>query len=298
MKLKTLAVATLAAIYSLSAQATTVLYKNFEELVDDSDYIVGGTVAETKSTKHQNGEIFTVVTLQESFLVSEAGTDNANKPVKIRFKGGSVPVLDDNGESVGVEGVHAHGAPEFELGQKVILFVSNNGVADMPIYGWKQGLFYVNENDEITDADGLPVVGFDGANIVRGTANGPVSAGKPPSKKRDPTGIPKIIDSDGGIDTILPNANASDVAKEKVANAVPVHVTNFLSMIQERRAIARNDKGVPPKNPNELFELPAIDFANANKHVKFDDDLGTPNAPISAQPEPPKSRPIPTDGGE
>lgn len=295
MKLKALVlVATIAAVHTFSAHATTVLYKNFDNLVDESDHVVGGTIVDTTSTKHQNGEIYTVVTLGNAFLVTDAGTNDTDRPVKIRFKGGSAPIFDDAGEQIGEEGVRAHGAPEFTVGKKVVLFVSHNGKAEMPIHGWKQGFFYINDYDEIVDADGNPIVGFDGADIVRGTLNGPVPDGKPPAKNQAPKGKPTITDSDGGRDTILPEqANAR--AKRLTANNVPVHVSNFLSMVQERKAIGRTIGG-QAKDPAGLFDLPTID-ANANKHVRINDDLGTPGAPVNP-PEPPASRSAPNDKGE
>ncbi len=71
MKLKALVVvAMIAAVHTFSAHATAVLYKNFDNLVDESDHVVGGTIVDTTSTKHQNGEIHTVVTLGKAFLVT------------------------------------------------------------------------------------------------------------------------------------------------------------------------------------------------------------------------------------
>lgn len=308
MKFIIMAFMTLATAHVLTAQATTVLYKNFNNLVDESDHVVGGTVSKTVSKKERNGEIFTVVTLKDAYIVNEMGTINANKPVLIRMKGGDVPLYNAAGKQIGVEGVHAHGAPELFQGAKVILFISNNGRAEMPIYGWQQGVFYVNESGNVMDAENVPVVGLDGAHIVRGTPQGPVSNGRRSIATRTSQGgaaaVPTLIDSHGGKDTLLSTANDTRTVSPAIS-AVPVHVSNFLSMIQERRrGINQERTRTLSRDTADLFELPPIDHAKANKSVRpdnarLDSEMGSPNPSTGSEKlQPPRSRPTQDASGE
>lgn len=88
------------------------------------------------------------------------------------------------------------------------MFVSNNGVANMPIYGWGQGVFRIDEKNGVKDSGNNDVVGFSGADVVTNTPHGLMSRGRVissqlrTSKVESSAGL-AVIASDGGEDQIV-----------------------------------------------------------------------------------------------
>lgn len=295
--------AVLASTLSLHSHATTVLYKNFDNLVDESDHVVGGTVSNMKARYHRDGAIYTTIILTNAFVVSETGKTETTKPIKIRYKGGEVEVYGKNGEVPGVEGLRSHGTPELTLGEQVILFVKNNGIADMPIYGWGQGLFYIDESQGVNDAMHAPVVGLDGPHLVRKTSKG-LSSNKRvmPNKNADKGPASAVlVSSDGGEDIVITNAQENDAALDKLSNYSAMHVSNFVSMIQERKAMKKNKTGKPEKDLSDLFTLPEVSSAQTKASAKVSNSKDMPAAAhssIDEIPVKPLSKPEHEDKGE
>lgn len=61
------------------------------------------------------------------------------------------------------------GTPFFEVGEHIVVFLRNNGDAEVPIVSGHKGVFWANVSHDggryITDADGFPVTGVDKGSI-------------------------------------------------------------------------------------------------------------------------------------
>lgn len=261
MKFLIVAMAVLASTLSLDAHATTVLYKSFENLVDESDHVVGGTVLSIKAKYHRDGEIYTTIILKPAFIISEKGKTLTRKPIKIRYLGGEVEEHGENGGVIGGEGSHLSGTPELDLGEDVILFLSHNGRADMPIYGWGQGVFHIHESGGVHNATHAPVIGLDGPHFVHKTSRG-LSSNRKPSKHTLDKGHTTIApDSEDGEDISTSQEGKNDIARDSLSGYSAIHLSNFVSMIQERKAITKEHKTKkhkPKKHRSHLFTLPEI----------------------------------------
>jgi hypothetical protein len=144
-----------------SAFATTVIPPTFDELVDQAEVIFQGHVTDVKSEWVGEGaqrHIMSYVT----FKVEESLKGTPGQSYTIRMLGGTVA-----GESMGVSD-----APKFQVGDKDILFVQNNGSQFIPLVGIMHGRFHVRktENNEeiVTDNEEEPVKNV--ARLGRGAA--------------------------------------------------------------------------------------------------------------------------------
>ncbi len=246
------------------AHATTVPYKNFDNLVDEAEHVVLGTISEM-NVKKQKGEIYTVITLKQASTIGSTGQTKTKKPIQIRYKGGALYQHGRNGQIIGVEGSMADGTPELSVGDRVILFISNNGIADMPIHGWGQGVFHIDEAEGVNDVDRTPVVGIDGANIVLKAQNGLLINGRSViTKTLSNAATPVLLDSDGGADTLVTGEKETESANNKLASYSAMHVSNFVSMIQERKAMKTDRLMSSTESTSSLFTLPDITERNAD----------------------------------
>ncbi|HVU25954.1 MAG TPA: hypothetical protein VHE13_17620 [Opitutus sp.] len=133
------------------ARATTVLPPTFDELVNNSDYIVRARTKAVTAEKQQSAhgaKIYTEVELEIVDVVG--GTPPAQ--VTLRFLGGRV----------GDEQMIIEGMPRFHVGDEDILFVSGNGRSIAPLYGMMHGRFPVRTDREsgrkyVTRANGAPL---------------------------------------------------------------------------------------------------------------------------------------------
>jgi hypothetical protein len=124
------------------AKATSVIAPTFNELVDEADAIFQGSVTSVKSQWVGEGaqrHITTYVT----FKVDQTIKGNVGETYTLRMLGGTV-----DGESMEVSD-----APKFEVGNKDILFVQNNGTQFVPLVGIMHGRFRIR-----SDASGREVV--------------------------------------------------------------------------------------------------------------------------------------------
>lgn len=144
---------------SVASSATTLLAKNFHDIVDESDAVVAGTVTGIQSVRAPSGDIYSFVRLESLELIDGEYTEPA---FTFQIYGGRV---DDEMQA-------AQGAPEFVSGERVILFVKQNGSWLVPFVGWNQDVFRVVKDksgkSRVLDGWGAPVIAVQGANIVRG----------------------------------------------------------------------------------------------------------------------------------
>ena len=129
----------------------------FDELVDQAETIFQGDVTNVKSEWVGEGaqrHIMSYVT----FRVEESLKGNPGQSYTIRMLGGTVA-----GETMGVSD-----APKFQVGDKDILFVQNNGSQFIPLVGIMHGRFHIerelasgreivrtNEGEPLSDVSNL-----------------------------------------------------------------------------------------------------------------------------------------------
>jgi hypothetical protein len=145
-------------LFAVHAQATTRLYKSFNDLVTESQGIVQGTVRSVEVAYDEQGKnIYTFVTFDQLHIIH--GRYDQNEFV-IRLEGGQV------GEAI----YALVGSPEFAPEERVILFLRGNGESMVPLVGWTQGVFQVAYDDAtgqdvLLDYDGNRVLGLNGEHL-------------------------------------------------------------------------------------------------------------------------------------
>lgn len=146
----------LIALAVVAATATTVIAKSFRSLAVEADAIFAGTVEEVRSYRRDDGRIWTAVRFAE--LRSLVGGEGPQR--ELQFAGGRIG---DRAEIVG-------GMPQFAVGQRVVLFVHDDGTAS-PIVGFHQGCFGLRPSqfgETVVTPDDRPVLGIDGDELLTG----------------------------------------------------------------------------------------------------------------------------------
>ncbi|MGR9052228.1 MAG: hypothetical protein ACU84J_06225 [Gammaproteobacteria bacterium] len=272
-----LSIGLLGMISAFSVNATTVLYQDFNQLVDGSEHVIAGTVADVKSSRHgkNDPEVYTVVTLENAYSIKAHGKVQLRKKVKLRYKGGMLDIVDNDKNVIGREVTMAHGTPQFVAGEKVVVFVNRNGVANMPFHGWGQGVFRVGDYDELLDHDGNPVVGMQGADLVVRTDEGVTVGGRPVNDTTPPElkeRQPELLDSDGGSDVLVTQESLQDEDGSKLGSVKAMSAADFESMIEEHKADMAF-KGLQTRESDDdssLFNLPEV-ASDRKVHESVDD---------------------------
>ena len=146
-------------VCSAPLSATTLIYKNFDELVSEADAIVSGTVKNIESHYGPGKSIYTFITLKDLRIVN--GEYNQDT-LGLRIEGGDV-----NGDRLRV-----HGAPKFKEGDSILIFLQGNGREEVPIVGWTQGIMRIvidttTQQEIITDNDGNRIFGINENNLIK-----------------------------------------------------------------------------------------------------------------------------------
>lgn len=131
------------------AWATTVLHKDFSDLVHEAEVITVGTVVDIREQwDAEKNAPFTLVTFNNlDVLKGELG----DSELTLHFLGGSTP----HGKTMWIDGV-----PRFTPGERTVLFCSGNQHDFCPLVGIWQGVFRVvyDKGDEtVSDHAYTPV---------------------------------------------------------------------------------------------------------------------------------------------
>lgn len=142
-----------------TAFSTTLLFKDFGDLVSESDGIIQGTVTSIESRYDADKEIYTFVTLDS---IEPVHGKYDRKQLGLRLKGGNI-----DGDILNV-----HGSPSFEIGESVVLFLNGNGTNIVPIVGWTQGTFEIEydattQEKVVKDHAGNAVFDIEGNKIIK-----------------------------------------------------------------------------------------------------------------------------------
>ena len=146
-------------LYAAQVNATVVPYKNLDNLIEESDGIVIGTVRSVESHYDPSKDIYTFVKLDQLEVLHG---NYQQRTLTLRLKGGQVQN----------DFLHVEGGPEFSQNDRVILFVRNNGHEIVPLVGWTQGLLRIvtdpaTGREMIHDHDGNRVVGVKDGHIEK-----------------------------------------------------------------------------------------------------------------------------------
>jgi len=164
----------LACGWGATAHALSVVPRSFDELVDLAETVVIGTVSHQESrweTPAGYRRIYTYVTLADLKMVK--GTVDGNQYV-LRISGGVV----------GDEAMSIPGMPQFQDGQRYILFVRGNQRDLFPVVGIGQGVFRVVRDERrgeeiVFTQDGRPVEAVSGGTVHASSV--PQSAAQAPA---------------------------------------------------------------------------------------------------------------------
>lgn len=176
-------------------QAVTTIPRNFDQLVSRADAIFKGSVIDKTSRWTGEGATHHIVTLV-TFQVEETYKGTPTPTQTLRFLGGTV-----GGDTLSVPEM-----PQFEVGQKAVLFVVDNGKLFCPLVGVAQGRFHVvvdaaTHHERVLTDDFSPVV--DTAEIGQFDA-----AGAPRLRRYLHTGTPALTVEEFGA-KILGNVTNS-----------------------------------------------------------------------------------------
>ena len=122
---------------------TTVIPPTFDELVGKAEVIFQGTVTDVRSQWTGEGAQRRIVSYI-TFKVDDAVKGNPGDSYTLQMLGGTV-----DGETMEVTDT-----PKFQVGNRDILFVENNGSQFIPLVGIMHGRFHVQKDDR----SGLDVV--------------------------------------------------------------------------------------------------------------------------------------------
>ena len=134
-------------LFTVPAQATSVVAPSFDDLVAKADCIVTGEVTDLRSEWTGEGpqrHIVTFVTLD----VRRVLKGEVASPLSLRVLGGTV----------GTKTMEVADAPVFRVGEREILFVRNNGRQFIPLVGIMHGQYRIDDGDHVTDHAGRPLV--------------------------------------------------------------------------------------------------------------------------------------------
>lgn len=213
-----------ACILAFNSQATTIMYKSLDDIVKESDGIVQGTVKQVTAKQSGDGDVYTYVTV--------GNIDALNGYVD-----GSDLTLRLYGGETEQEGLLVHGSPEFQVNEQVIVFVQGNGKHMVPISGWGQGVFRIQQepgasNAFVTDSAGNRIFGIDDADIVKESrfADDINIVGKPAlSAQSDASDAEGGMDEKGDAASRVDRPTADPFAKQE-----PMAAGEFVAQIRER----------------------------------------------------------------
>jgi hypothetical protein len=145
--------------YVQSVQATTMRALTVTELVQRSQKIVQGTVAEIIVSDAPDGSIWTRYRIDKAKVAKGQLTSSGR--FYFRCRGGQT----DKGSEQG------SGIPTFNVGEEVVIFYAADN-AECQVVGWVQGSFHVARSPEgrrvVLDKQGRLILGFTANGLVRG----------------------------------------------------------------------------------------------------------------------------------
>jgi hypothetical protein len=130
---RTLALALLIALFSVvPLRATSVLPPDFEQLVNESDYVVRAVVDSTRAD-YRDGPQGRLIVTTVRFRLRETATGQPPATLELEMFGGQI----------GDDRLIVNGAPVFRVGEDNFLFVRDNGRCITPLVAMMHGRYRV-----------------------------------------------------------------------------------------------------------------------------------------------------------
>jgi hypothetical protein len=135
-----------------SAATAMVVPMLLDDLIEQSDVIVHGTVADLESRREAEGpEIYTIVTLDVSKLVLSRGNGGERTEVTFRIEGGTV-----DGETMATSI-----SPELDEGDEGVFFLTRQAGEDvLSLVGGQQGYVPVDDGSVTVEGRQQPIEDF------------------------------------------------------------------------------------------------------------------------------------------
>lgn len=123
------------------SEATVLRYTGFNDLVQEADLILAGTVANIQSEwAWDKSTIYTFVTLTDLEVLDG---QYSGTTFTLRLEGGMM--IEDPVAKTG-KALRIPGVPDFRMGERIVAFVKDNAQALCPLVGWQQGVLRLRRN--------------------------------------------------------------------------------------------------------------------------------------------------------
>lgn len=260
------------------ARATTLMEESFEDLVSKADGILIGTVDDIRAGRGADQDIYTFVTLTQLEVVKGSYSQNA---FTLRILGGE---LND-------EGLHIEGAPQFDLHERVMVFLRGNGESMVPIVGWTQGVFRLPDDSgsasAVLDHDRNHVLGLRNNRVVKEVRFRPKASVVGQAIGRALSAKPS---ADAGITHDASTSRERQTVSPVEVSRRPLNRQAFITAIrsQVRKDIHSGRVDRPLRSTDDLGDLPAEPRrarADSLRHLSPSDrthePATEPHAPLS-----------------
>lgn len=241
---------------------------SIEELVEESSYVVSGVV-ESSDPIDVNGNIYTIVSIENASFITELGQLAAKDSVKIKVIGGEIPIIED-GIEVGIDGQYVDGAPEFTVGEEVVVFINKDAGSLSSVTGLNQGLFRIDSNNQVLNHNYQNVLSLNSGIITSENSHQHDNISSENLNDNDVY----IIASDGGDD--LPSETLDQVPDPTLPPLLPIDRSVLVSSIVEIRTNLNLSHGSGSIQETDLYDVNKMTFIDSWKGyepVILDEDI-------------------------
>ncbi|MEL7477841.1 MAG: hypothetical protein AAGJ17_02945 [Pseudomonadota bacterium] len=255
-------------VFSFSTHGTVLFNMSIEELVEESSYVVSGVV-ESSDPIDVNGNIYTIVSIGNASFITELGQLAAKDSVKIKVIGGEIPIIED-GIEVGIDGQYVDGAPEFTVGEEVVVFINKDAGSLSSVTGLNQGLFRIDSNNQVLNHNYQNVLSLNSGIITSENSHQHDNISSESLNDNDVY----IIASDGGDD--LPSETLDQVPDPTLPPLLPIDRSVLVSSIVEIRTNLNLSHGSGSIQETDLYDVNKMTFIDSWKGyepVILDEDI-------------------------
>lgn len=230
-------------LISTMASATSVESIDFDEAITSSHVIIVATAEMHEFERKKAGKkknAFTKVKFKDVIQIDRSGLNLVNRKYVLKFRGGLLldtedskyekitknknakNVINDLIESEQIYSVHVSGsAVEIEDGMRYLMFLNKPNNQDEPIVGFTQGIYIVDEYENISDYFGVPIIGIEDGRLEKAVL-------APDLSKFEDTLI--TFSDDGTRDILIDDSRASLYRPD----VYPLSLTEIADYIQTR----------------------------------------------------------------
>ena len=140
-------------VFALSTQSTSI-----SEQAKSADTILIGEIRTIESGRSRLGNIFSRLEISDASTISKDGLKAVGGESFLFVQGGLIiNDFEKNSEHPYILSVIA-GAPTFNTGDRIIVFVSGNGANELPFTSGSIGVLRIDKNGHISDSNGSALV--------------------------------------------------------------------------------------------------------------------------------------------